>query len=267
MGTTALARPHRSAVVGVVLAAEHPHFASAFLTDHAGEVGRAEPGVERPHPRAGLAEHRVLGGDRDVAEDVEHVPTADGVPVDGGDDRLGNVADEPVQRLHFEQAGLGRTVVTGLAALFLIASRAEGSVAGPGKGNDADGPIDPRRLEAADQLVHRAAPERVVALGPVDRDPRQSVVDLVHDVGQFVELHDVDTRCTRSLGKAPARRSFRLGAVTLVRMTRSDFEVVEGKALYLLRRGRRRSYPARVSALLRASKAASSRRWRRRFSS
>src|SRR6185295_12099989 len=64
------------------------------------------------------------------------------------------------------------------------------------KGNDADGPIDPRRLEAADQLVHRAAPERVVALGPVDRDPRQSVVDLVHDVGQFVELHDVDTRWT-----------------------------------------------------------------------
>ena len=107
MGTTALARPHRSAVWASYWRQNiHTSARSVFLTDHAGEVGRAEPGVERPHPRAGLAEHRVLGGDRDVAEDVEHVPTADGVPVDGGDDRFGDVADEPVQRLHFEQAGL-----------------------------------------------------------------------------------------------------------------------------------------------------------------
>ena len=57
-GTTALTRPQRSAVCGVVLAAEHPDLASALLAHDAGEVGGAEAGVERPDARPGLAEAR-----------------------------------------------------------------------------------------------------------------------------------------------------------------------------------------------------------------
>ena len=54
---------------------------------------------------------------------------ADGHAVDGGDHRLGDVADDAMEGLDLEDAGLGRTVVPGLLALLetcpVIADRKE----------------------------------------------------------------------------------------------------------------------------------------------
>src|SRR5207249_3327695 len=97
----------------------------------------------------------------------------------------------------------GRPIVTGLAALFLVAARAEGSVAGSGEGDYTDGAVDPCRLEAADKLVDGAAAERVVPLRSVDRDPRQPGVDRVGDVGESVQFHGADSRWNRK-GKDPS---------------------------------------------------------------
>ena len=119
-------------------------------------------------------------------EHVDHVATADREPVDGGDDRLGDVADDAVEGLDLEHPGLGRAVVAGLGALLLVAAGAERLVAGARERDDADRRVDPRGLERREQLVDGAPAERVVALGPVDRDPRQPGVDLVGDVLQVV---------------------------------------------------------------------------------
>ena len=122
----------------VVLAAQEPDLARPLLADDAREVAGAEAGVERADARAGLAEARRVGGDREVAQHVQHVSAADRVAVHRGDHRLGDVADHAVQVLDLEQARLRRPVVAGLGALLLVAAGAEGPVAGAGEAHDAD---------------------------------------------------------------------------------------------------------------------------------
>ena len=105
-------------------------------------------GVERTDARAVLAELRGVGGDGEVAEHVQDVAAADGEAVDGGDDRLGHVADDPVQRLDLEQTARRRPVVAGLHALLLITAGAERLVAGPGQAMTPTSLLAQARLNA-----------------------------------------------------------------------------------------------------------------------
>src|SRR2546429_7413999 len=68
--------------------------------------------IRRP-PRSTLFPYTTLFR----SQDVQHVAAADRVAVDGRDHRLRDVADQPVQRLHLEQARLRGPVVAGLGAL------------------------------------------------------------------------------------------------------------------------------------------------------
>ncbi len=81
---------------------------------------------------------RGVGGDRQVAQHVQHVAAADREAVDRRDHRLGHVADRPVQRVDLEQAGLRRAVVAGLHPLLLVAAGAERLLAAPVRQIDAD---------------------------------------------------------------------------------------------------------------------------------
>src|SRR5262249_59918049 len=110
-----------------------------------------------------LPEGGRAGRDGGAAQPREDVPAADAGAVDRGNDRLGDVTDEPVQRLDFEDAALGRAVVAGLLALLLVAAGAERAVPCPRQCHDADLPVDPCHLERADQLVYGAAPKSVVS--------------------------------------------------------------------------------------------------------
>ena len=128
-------------------------------------------------------------GDGEIAEHVEDVTTADGDAVHRRDHGLGDLADQPMEVLHLEDAVLGGAVVARLGPLLLIAAGAEGLVACAGDCDDADAAIGPGALEREDELVDGATPERVVALGPLDRDPGQAPVDFVADVFQLVAFH------------------------------------------------------------------------------
>ena len=184
---------------GVVEAAEVPDLPCTLLAEDAGQVGGTEAGVEGADPGSRLAEAGVIRGDGDVAEHVEHVPAPHRDSVHGGDHRLGNFADHPVEGLDLEESGLAGSVVSGLLALLLVAAGAEGPIPGPGQAQHADLAISPGRLEGPDQLVDGPAAERVHALGPVDGDPRQSPIHLVTNVAQILNLH----------GSLPPRRSSR----------------------------------------------------------
>src|ERR1700757_5264384 len=111
--------------------------------------------------------------------------SADREPVDRGDHGLRYVTDDLMQRIHFEQTGFRWPVVAGLRALLLIASRAEGLLAGAGKTYHADFRTAPSHFESTDQFVEGAGPKRVVPVWSVDSDPGQAVVDLVRDVGEL----------------------------------------------------------------------------------
>ena len=118
----------------------------------------AEAAVEAADARAGLAEDRVLGGDREVADEVEDVAAADRVAGDRGDDRLRRAAHLHVQVADVEPADalLGDLVgadVAVVAADLLIAAGAEGLIAGAGEDDRADlevvaGPVKASRSSA-----------------------------------------------------------------------------------------------------------------------
>src|SRR5581483_5683242 len=156
-----------------------------LLADDAREVRRTESGVERPDAWPDLAEARRVGGNRQVADHVEDVSAADRKPVDRRDDGLRDVADQTVQRLDLEDAGLRRSVVARLRPLLLVPPGAEGLVSGAGEDHDADAAVRPGGLHAVDELVDRLAAERVVALGTVDRDRGYPFGGLVEHVGEF----------------------------------------------------------------------------------
>jgi hypothetical protein len=137
----------------------------------------------RQKKRPGLAEARVLGGDGDVADHLEHVAAADRDAVDGRDHRLGNVAQGLVQLLELPQAVLAGAVAAGLGVLLLVAARAERPVAGAGQDHARHRPVGPGALHRVQQLADGAAAERVQALGPVDGDYGAPGLDPVQHVG------------------------------------------------------------------------------------
>src|SRR3954462_8918844 len=77
---------HLERLPGVVLAAEEPDLLGLLRPDHVCEQAGAEASVEAADARAGLAEAGVVGCDREVADDVQHVPAADRVAGDHGHD-------------------------------------------------------------------------------------------------------------------------------------------------------------------------------------
>src|SRR6202044_2917149 len=105
--------------------AEEPDLPRPLLADGAGEIGRAPAGVERADTRSGLSEPGIVRGDRDVADDVEHVTAADGVAIDGADDGLRNIADRHVKIIDLPQSVLAGAVGALLLHFPLVAANAE----------------------------------------------------------------------------------------------------------------------------------------------
>lgn len=73
--------------------AQEDDFASLFFADHAGEHLRAAPDGHAPDGRAGLAELRAFGRERDVAHQVNLVAAAEAVAAHHRNDRLAAIAN------------------------------------------------------------------------------------------------------------------------------------------------------------------------------
>ena len=157
-----------------------------------GEHARAEAAVEGADLRADLAEARVVGRDREVADDVQHVAAADRVARDHRHDRLRQPAHLDVQVGDVEAPDAREAValvlqVAGVAAHALVAAGAERVRALAGEHDHADRLVLAGALERLGDLDDRARAERVADLGPRDRDLRDPGVlagrELVADVG------------------------------------------------------------------------------------
>jgi len=143
-----------------------------------------KPPSNDPTLGAGLAEAGVVGRDRQVADDVQHVAAADRVAGHHRDHRLRHPADLDVEVGDLEPpdglvlAGRPRVdagdVAAAATADALIASRAE--CVGPlaGEDHDADIEILAGSCERVHKLDDGLGPERVADLGPVDRDLRDT---------------------------------------------------------------------------------------------
>ncbi len=140
----------------VVLLAEVPDLARLLLADDARQQTRTEATVERTDARTGLTEARVVGRDRQVAHDVQHVTAADRVARDHRDHGLRQAPDLDLQIEHVEPADALVVAVPVVAADALVAARAERVGALAGEHDDADFGIVTRDLERVAQLEQRA---------------------------------------------------------------------------------------------------------------
>src|SRR5918996_5781250 len=175
--------PHLQRLLGPVLAAQEPDLLRLLLPDLGGEQAGAVAAVEAPHLRAGLAEAGVVGGDREVADHVQHVPAADRVAGDHGDDRLGRAPHLHVQVGHVKAPDLGAAGhVAGVAAHALVAAGAERERAVAGEDDHADLGVLARALERLGHLDQGLGPEGIADLGAVDGDLGDPVRQLVADV-------------------------------------------------------------------------------------
>ena len=181
-----------------VASAEVPDLAGLLLADKAGQVGSAEAAVEAAHAGPGLAEACVVGGDGEVAHDVEHMAATDRVPRDHRDDRLGRAPNLDLEVEHVETTDAVLVLVPVVAAHALVAARAEGALALAAEDDDAHVLVVLRVLERPAHLVDGARREAVADVGTVDRDlgdalgaQRRFELDLVN-VGRCHQQHCED---------------------------------------------------------------------------
>src|SRR5439155_21256330 len=143
------------------------------------------PAVEAAHARPRLSEARVVGRDRQVADDVQHMATADRIAGDHCHYRLRQAADLDLEVEHVEAACACRVDVTVVPAHALVSARAESFGACAGEDDDAYLRIVARDLEGPGHLGDRCGAKGVADLGPVDRDLGDAVGGLVEDVLVF----------------------------------------------------------------------------------
>ena len=118
-------QPHSGGVLGAVLVTQIPDLTRLFLTHDTRQVHGAKAGVKTPHLGTGLAKNGALRGDGQVTEDMQDMATTNGIAIDLGDDRLGNLADHTMQVAHLETRCPLFVMVPALATDFLIPAGTE----------------------------------------------------------------------------------------------------------------------------------------------
>ncbi len=154
---------------------------SRILRHHA-TVSCSSEASEAADLWTGLAESSIVGGDGQVANDMEHVASADRIAGDHRDDGLGQPPDLDLEVEHIEPPDALGIDVAVVASNPLVAAGAERLGAGPGEDDDANLLVVARRLESLGHLRHRYRSEGVADLRAVDRDLGDAVRGLVDDV-------------------------------------------------------------------------------------
>ena len=130
--------PHLFGFLGGILAAKEPDFTSFLLAHVAGEIRGTESPVETTDFRSCLSETGVLGSDREVAHDMKHVASTDGVSVYHGDDGFRERTDGLVQVEHVEARHAVFINVASYSFHFLVASGTKCFIPGSREYNNAN---------------------------------------------------------------------------------------------------------------------------------
>ena len=102
---------------------------------------------------------------------MQHVPAADGVPVDERDDDLRQRSDLALQIEHVEPSHTFVVTIAGLGLDVHVAAGAEGRIPGPGQEGHADARIVADAPEGIDHLVDGPGAKGIAHVLPVDGDP------------------------------------------------------------------------------------------------
>ena len=171
-----------------VLTAEIPYLARLLLADERCQIARAVPRIEAAHLRPCLAELSRLGCNGQVAEDMQHVPTADRITIHHSNDRLRHNANKTLQVKHVQARNIVFSHIPAIATNLLVASGAErfifmtATMVGTRQNDDANLRVITCNGKGIVHLVHRQRRERVASLRAVDSNLCDTVVRFVHDL-------------------------------------------------------------------------------------
>src|SRR5713101_1045753 len=116
---------HTQGLLSRVLPAEIPDFTSLFMTNDTCHVGSSPASVKTADPGTSLPKPGIVGGDRQIAEQVEHVTTTDGIACNHSYNWLGKILNDFLQ---VERVQARHTIAADVSAMTsntLIPSRAE----------------------------------------------------------------------------------------------------------------------------------------------
>src|SRR5205814_1410206 len=88
---------HIQCLLSTVLTTEIPDLAGFLVTNHTCHVGCTPTRIETTNFRTSLTETRILSGNREITEQVEHMTTANGVTCNHGDNWLREVLNRVLQ--------------------------------------------------------------------------------------------------------------------------------------------------------------------------
>ena len=186
-------QPHFQRLMGIVLAAQEPDFLGFFQSYRARQQTGTEARVEAADAWPGLPEAGIVGGDGQIAYQVQHVAAADGIARHHCHHWFGQAADLHLQIQHVEVRRAPVIMVAAIvAAHLLVAAGAESQVARAGKDDGTDFRVEMRLLKSLHQGLHRLRTEGVAHLGAVDgdaRDPFRLVVENVLKAACRLPIH------------------------------------------------------------------------------
>src|SRR6266566_4029801 len=159
---------HTQGLLSAILPAEIPDLTSLFVTNDARHVGSSPAGIKTADPGTSLSKPGIIGGNGQIAEQVQHVTAPDGVACDHCYDRLGKIFDDFLQ---VEGVQAGHTIFADVPAMTsnaLITSRAECLVARTCKDDYANFRVLAAGIEGVYQFRQRLWPESIAHFGSID---------------------------------------------------------------------------------------------------
>ena len=179
-GTTATTSPNRSASAADSDVPEQCQLGGLGRSDQPWQEPRRAAVGHQPDPPEREHEARPLRRDAQVAGERERRPGPGRDAVDRADDRLGQRAHRPDDRV-VALADLDRERGRVGFEPFLEVLAGTERPAGAGQHDRPHGPVPPDRPERGEQLGLHRDRQRVERLGPIERDGRDAVGDLGPD--------------------------------------------------------------------------------------
>ena len=177
--------PHLQSLLRAITAAEKPDFTCLALANHPRQVARTKAAVKTADLGSGLAKHGVVGGDAEVAEQMQHLTATHGIARHQSDHHLGQAADDALQIQHVQARQAVLTDVTTVPTHTLITTGTEGIAtiggrADPREQHHTDFTVIPDARKGITQLHHRLRAEGIALGGAVDGHASQAVRATVH---------------------------------------------------------------------------------------
>src|SRR5713226_4449264 len=159
---------HIQGLLSCILPAEIPDLASLFMTNDTCHVGSPPTGIKTADPGTSLPKPGIIGGNRQITKQVEHVTAANGIACNHGYDWLGKILNHFLQVERVQARHAVAADVATMTSNTLIPARAERLITCACKNDHANLWVLATGIESIYQFSQCFWPESIAHCGSVD---------------------------------------------------------------------------------------------------